>query len=106
YPRTASGTYRSHAASSGTTTEGERTTSGRRSMPEPAGSRVPGTPAPTAARARRQRRARQADPLGGRAVPAAVHVDRQDRHAVASGVVDEDLDRIEAHRLGGGGGDP
>ena len=39
------------------------------------------------------------DPFAGRPVGRRVDIDRQDRDAVALGVVDEDFDGIEAHRL-------
>ena len=40
------------------------------------------------------------DPFGRRLVGAPIDVDREDGDSVPFRVVDEDLDRIEAHRLG------
>ena len=63
---------------------GRATGSGRASIPTPAAAARPCRP----------------DPLGRRLVRGRVDVDRQHRHAVALRVVDEHLDRVEAHRLG------
>ena len=47
-----------------------------------------------------ERLTRPAHPFGRGLVRGRVDVHRQHRHAVALRVVDEDLDRVEAHRLG------
>ena len=46
------------------------------------------------------RPARPPDPFGRRLVGRRVDVDREDRDPVPLRIVDEDLDRVEAHRLG------
>ena len=65
-----------------------------------AGRRADGLGPPVDARVRRERLRVDPDPLGRRQVGARVDVDRQDGDAVALRVVDQDLDRVEAHRLG------